>query len=391
MPNIRNTIVFIVFVTLCYGALLWNNRAHCLEDRQWGLKLLQDDDRNCYYLRAAWVIDKTIPYKDNFQEYPLLGAYFLALPRLINPTVCQYRIIFTGLMFIIFYVTIYLLSKISKIIDGDYKNIILVMFPSFLWFTANRFDLLPAALSLLSTYLLFRNKYNSAFFVLGLAIMTKWYPIIYAPLFLSYVYANQSNKIEKRVVSFKALFFLLFVIGVICMHAILLSGGKNFFVPYIWHWDRWANADSLLSFLKLPYMTGQRVVIIKWIFFSLQFVSLPLLLMRAIKSKKELIASMAIATVSFIIFAKFNSPQWLLWVSPIMLLINARAVFVLLLLFDLSTFIYFPLGADLSYMWARNYLFFRAMVLLNIIIKFILVFYLCNYLIKLRKIQPILP
>lgn len=376
---------------LCYGVLLWNNRANCIEDRHWGLKLLQDDDRNCYYSRSAWVIDKTVPYKENFQEYPPLGVYFLALPRLVNPSLCQYRIIFTALMFSIFLVTIYLLFKINRIIGGNYKGIIAVIFPSFLWFTANRFDLLPAALSLLSVYLLFRNKYNFAFLILGLAIMVKWYPVIYVPLFLSYIYANPSNRINKKAASFKALFLLLLIIGLISVHIILWSGIKNFFSPYIWHWARGVNADSLLFFLESPYMTNQGVIALKWIFFILQFVSLPLLLLWPIKSKKELIVSMAIATLSFIMFAKFHSPQWLLWVSPIILLINTRTAIILLLLYDLSTFIYFPLGVDLSYMLVHNSLIFRGTVLLNIIIKFTLIVYLCNYLIRLRKIPPILP
>lgn len=387
--SIQNKLfIVLILIISAYFVLIWKARDRCWEDRYWGLKILQDDDRNDYYERGLWLIDKTTPYKTSFQEYPQLATYLFALPHIFRPNLSQYRIIFSGIMVVIFLITIFVLFRIIKLLNGDYKNLLILVFPSMLYFSFNRFDLLPMVFSILSLLLILKGKNILAFFILGLAIMTKWYPIIYVPLFLNYIYKNQQSSEKKCITLIKPILVLLFTIGFVSLPTILWAGIDGFLSPYKFHWQRGDNGESLFYFLKFLLNTPTKYHFAKHLFFILQFISIPILLIMSIRKKEELIISMGIATLFFIVFAKYHSPQWLIWVSPILLLIKDRFIFVLLSIYDLSTYAYFPLGSDLSYRLFGNQSLFEVLIFFNLAIKVFIIFWLFKRLHSIKIIQP---
>jgi hypothetical protein len=49
-----------------------------------------------------------------------------------------------------------------------------------------------------------------------------------------------------------------------------------------------------------------------------------------------------------VLFAKFYSPQWILWVNPLLILAAKRRIDILPIVFlDIVTYIYFPISYDL--------------------------------------------
>jgi len=374
--NVQKIFIILILVISAYFVLIWKARDRCWEDRYWGLKILQDDDRNDYYERGLWLIDKTIPYKTSFQEYPQLATYLFALPHILKPNLSQYRIIFSGIMVLIFLIAIPILFRIIKLLNGNYKNLLILALPSILYFSFNRFDLLPSVFTILSLLLILREKNNLAFFILGLAIMSKWYPIIYVPLYLNYIYKNLQSQEKKWPELLKPILVLIFTIGLFCLHTILWAGIDGFLMPYKFHWQRSDNGESLLYFIKFLLNTSPKQYFMKYFFFILQFISIPILLIIGARGKEGLIISMGIATLFFIIFAKYHSPQWLVWITPLLLLIRDKFTFVLLLIYDLSTYIYFPLGADLSYRLFNNLSLFEVSIFFNLTVKVFIIFWL---------------
>jgi hypothetical protein len=258
-----------------------------------------------------------------------------------------------------------------------------------LYFSFNRFDLLPAVFSILSLLLILREKNNLAFFILGLAIMSKWYPIIYVPLYLNYIYKNPQSQEKKWPELLKPILVLLFTMGLFCLHTILWAGIDGFLMPYKFHWQRGDNGESLFYFIKFLLNTSTKYNFAKYLFFILQFISIPILLIIGARGKEGLIISMGIATLFFIIFAKYQSPQWLVWITPLLLLIRDKSTFVLLLIYDLSTYIYFPLGSDLCNRLCNNQFiansFFEIIIFFNVLIKIFIIFWLFKKLYFIKK------
>jgi hypothetical protein len=379
--NVQKKIFLVLLLLISvYFILIFNTRETCWEDRYYGLQILQDDDRNVYYERGLWVVDETVPYTTSFQEYPQVAVYFFALPHLFRVTLSQYRIIFSGMMALILLLAFLLMLEIIKILHGDYRNLFLLILPSMLWFSFNRFDLLAAALSILSLLLILKEKNNLAFFVLGLAVMTKWYPCLYAPLFLYYIYNNQRVGKRKWVKLIAPSLILVGVIGLFCLHTLQWVGIEGLTNPYKFHWQRGSNRASLFHFLRFLFNTPVKYTLSRYLFFVLQFISVPIVLVMGIKKKEELIIAMGIVTLFFILFAKYHSPQWLLWVSPLVLLIKDRSTFVLLCIYDLSTYLYFPLGHDLSNMLfsdkATAHAAHEGIIMVNVLIKICIIIWL---------------
>lgn len=113
-----------------------------------------NNDRLVYMQRAAWIVDGSIPYKDVFSEYPQIPNYFFALPyillSLFQPIETinsfQYIAFFSFFMLIILELTIILLYKL---LPRNKDRAFLLLLPASLYFTFNRFDILPAFLTLL--------------------------------------------------------------------------------------------------------------------------------------------------------------------------------------------------------------------------------------------------
>jgi len=80
------------------------------------------------------------------------------------------------------------------------------------------------------------------------------------------------------------------------------------------------------------------------------------------------------------LFAKFYSPQWILWVSPLLiLLIKNKKAIISLIAFDVVTYLYFPIFYDV---FSENSILFTMIIILKTAIILILIWPLLKELIK---------
>ncbi|MCF6277204.1 MAG: glycosyltransferase 87 family protein [Anaerolineales bacterium] len=309
----------LIFWALSVSVLRW----------QPGMEIRWVDDPNdkiIYMERAAWIVDGSIPYKDVFSEYPQVPNYLFAVPFIIFSTVqpmatvnsFQYTALFSLFMLGILARTIILLYNL---LPNKKNRAFLLLLPASLYFSFNRFDIFPAFLVLLSIALLHRGKGSWASALLGVGTMTKWYPALLFPIFITYEF-YRTEKINWRMIT---VFFG--TITLIALPTLITGGWDALKVPYSFHLTRDFEKVSLPAMLHHLVIEPLHLTafdeLLKATFSFLQI--LPALLTPCLKldTPKKVTQWSTIVIISFILFSNIYSPQWLLWFMPLLILVNA--------------------------------------------------------------------
>ncbi len=331
-------------------------------------------DKLVYAVRGSWYPYSKTPYTGVPSEYPQVATYFFALPYIImgfpgpldtrligeleayvvsvpptNPNLpsaphlgnklfMRYAFVFSLLMVPFLFFSILIVYRLRP--DRKYLAFLMLL-PGGLYFTHNRFDIIPAFLGLLAIYLLSRNRDKISAFVIALGFLTKWYLALLLPVFLSYYYTRR-RKINWQMV-------LVFVMT--CLALLLptiLSGGlKGLLAPYVTQLSRGFDQPSLF-FLASLFLDRGFGLDINNVYFAgasllLQFSMIPLCVTSRVDTVDKVIRWTLLSVLVFIIFARINSPQWILWVSPLLILTASGRMFVAgIILLDLLTYLQFP-------------------------------------------------
>ena len=304
-------------------------------------------DLNVFFREGSWILSGKQPYREVFSEYPQIATFTFAIPHIITNGLefffgsqninrkRTYEYIFSLIMALCLAVLIVLIYNLRS----QYKFLaFLLLLPASFYFTQNRFDILPSMLTIASLYLLLRNHFKLSFMLLAVSVMTKWYAIILFPIFITYYYSLYNRIHFKAVVSF------FVTILIIISPTILISGWKNFLSPYAYHLQRVGNSESLFFLLTLILKPlGIANTFLSFPFLLLQFVIAGLSIFALIDNKEKILVWSALAILGFMLFAKFYSPQWWLWIIPLLILMaNSKKDVILIVAFDLLTYAYFP-------------------------------------------------
>ena len=339
------------------------------------LGLLNDyRDMMVYAVRGSWYPYLKKPYTEVPSEYPQLATYFFAVPYIVldfpgpldtrligeleaavrsgfaaNPNLpnspylrnklfMRYSLVFSLFMVPFLFFSILIVYKLRP----DRKHLaFLMLLPAGLYFTHNRFDIIPAFLGLLAIYLLSRERPRLSAFVIALGFLTKWYLVLLLPVFLTYCY-TRSRKINTQ---------MIFVFAVTCLAILLpavLSGGVHgLLAPYVTQLSRSLNQPSLffLLFLFMNRAFGLDVYNIYSAAASLalQFSVIPLCVTSRVDSIRKVIGWSLLSILVFIIFARINSTQWILWVSPLLILLAGGRLFVAgIIVLDVLSYLQYP-------------------------------------------------
>jgi len=315
------------------------------------LRLIHDPgDRGVYFARTEWAATGSVPYRGNFQEYPPLAAYLIALPRLWADSVEEYSAVFSTTMAVLAGLQIWLLFGFVRSLDLRPQALLLTVLPAALYFTFNRLDIMVTLPVVASLYLLHSRRPAWAFASLGAAVFVKMYPVLYLPLYLKYLHERTGRFYWPGLAVFAGIAAL--ITGIVWYTA----GWEGVKMPYLAQIGRGTNRESLSYLVKLALsLTG-------WVRFDpsmrpllavlqLALVGAPLLLLWRISlaSTQRLAAYMVIVTLCFTLSTRFHSPQWVLWTSCLLpLTVMDRRVFWLAVLFDVCTYIQFPLAYNID-------------------------------------------
>jgi uncharacterized membrane protein len=146
---------------------------------------------------AVKILEGMVPYSDFFSEYPPLALFSFLFPALLSHTQPFYDIFFALEIFLLDFVILFILKKFIS-------RLKLQMWPTFIIYTlciiamgpivTGRFDLLPATLVLVALYAFISGKNKVAWGFLALGVSAKLYPLVIVPLFFLYLLRQQQYK-----------------------------------------------------------------------------------------------------------------------------------------------------------------------------------------------------
>jgi hypothetical protein len=349
----------------------------------YGVRVVRDDyDRSVYLKRAGWYLERKIPYKEIFSEYPQLSTYYFALPALFTSSLESYILLhsfFMALVFLgLFYVTLKLLEYLHR---PPYLSLLLLL-PSFLYHSLNRFDVLAVFFVSLSLLLLFRKKIFLSFVILAVAVLVKWYPAILLPFYLLYVKGTAK--------SFKILFkpilsFFGVLLGVFAFS--FVWSGKAIFNPYFWHLNKGIYYQSVLGVLNhlIQLVHSGITPALKKIFLVFEF--FPFLLgLLALRhnhklTPKTLIVLCVLSVLAFNLFSPANAPQFFLGVLALaILVINSRAAVIVIITLDILNYLLYPFAFALL---STKYMYINDII---VVAQTILFFYMAYLLITRHSV-----
>ncbi|MEM7309631.1 MAG: glycosyltransferase family 87 protein [Planctomycetota bacterium] len=242
---------------------------------------------------------------------------------------------------------------------------LLLLLPASLYFGFNRFDLVVTSLVALALHLQLSGRRRGAGFVLGVAIMTKWSPIVLLPLFLSQNVRLLRAPPEPGAEPADwrtALIQGAIVPGALAGVVIVALLGVTFFwhgggvdaVRFVFDWHanvRQPNHSSFLAILTNPDSWGwfepSARGSLERVFKLLQLAPGFLLALLPVRSNRALLLGCLTATLFSIVFSEFFSPQWVIWVTALGLLLAPRSRLLLALVVALEVVMY----VQLPYLW----------------------------------------
>jgi Glycosyltransferase family 87 len=278
------------------------------------------------------LLDGGLPYRDVFLEYPPLAAPAIALPGLAGTGEEVFRWAFAGWTLLLAAAVVLLCGALAARTGGDARRALLAaaLMPLLCGaLVRTHFDLAPVALLLGALLLLLAGRPRSGMAVLGLAAMTKGFPLVAAPVALAWL----ATRVDRRTL-LQSTAALLAALAVPAAAAVAMSpSGAWDAVTY--HLERppqveslpasglllldelgAGDADSVKSHRSdgLEHPAGEALTI-ACLFVMLGFIVL--VTARASGEPRQLVLASLTAVAAFAALGKVISPQYMLWLVPL--------------------------------------------------------------------------
>ncbi len=367
---------------------------------------------------AIEILNGRLPYSDFTTEYPPLALLSFLLPGLISTAQPAYGFLFALEMLLLDLVVLFIIWKLAS------------RFKMQVWYTlgiytlcllavgviaTGRFDLLPAALVLVALYAFISGRNKTAWVFLALGITAKLYPLIIAPFFALYLLRHRQYR---QLVQGVAVFGIV-VLALNLPWIVINANGYWEFLSY--HLERGLHSESSYgSVLLLGQTMGLTQVDADLTYGSWNIIS-PMantlakssfyitavfllsaygLYARRLWQKpkdegggvvlnneaiRQLLLFSLLAVLIMLFTSKVFSPQFLIWICPLIPLVRARwryVPWVLFLVVGVLTqyiypchyiaFEYATLGSELGKPYLIIMLFIRNLLLLAMAIIYLL-------------------
>ncbi len=357
-----------------------------IDNQNGGLRLFRDDqEARAFFDMAGYYHRGQLPYQDTHLSYPPLAILYLTIPALFTDQLNVYSALLIILNAIVALAVIAMTFYLMKDFGGQNRWTWLFALPAFLYFAVNRFDVLPAFLSMLSLLLLIKKKWSWSFFLLSLLFLTKGYALVLFPIWFVF-YLNQQGKGPLiKTFSGPLLFFLvpvLLVTGLVC----LVAGLENGLFPYAYQSLRFFGYGSFLvifyqalsGFLPEEIFNVGASLAVK--IFSLLQLLLPILIFagydvfkKYIKTPIDVIRWSGLVLLVYVFWGVYYSPQWLIWLLPFfVLIVNSWRQALWWVAYDIFSYLQFPVAWDLLSPYAPGF----EMVVLGRTIILVVIIYL---------------
>jgi Glycosyltransferase family 87 len=294
-------------------------------------------DTPIYERYGEAMADGEVPYRDFRVEYPPAALPVFWLPTLGGGDPDDYRRRFEGLMAGLGVACVLLVAALSS---SFWASVLVGAAPLALGAVyLSRFDLWPAALTLAAIALLLAGRPRLGLAALGVALAAKLYPAVLAPIFVAHVWRTRGRR--EALVGLGA--FVGVVAAIVLPFALISPGGV---------WDalsqqagRPLQIESLGAGLLLAahHLFGldltmesshgsqnlhggaaDTLAVISTLLQAAVLVGLWVWYARGPATGDRFLAACAAAVCAFVAFGKVLSPQFLIWLVPLVPLVWGR-------------------------------------------------------------------
>ena len=282
--------------------------------------------------RAQEWIDGQLPYRDVKFEYPPLAVPLIGLPKLV--TIGSYKLGF-GLIQLGFALTLMALCVLAARLTGgnERRAAFGIAIAPFLAGSLMRgyFDVAPITLTVAALVAILYDRVKLGFALLALAVMTKGFPLVVAPIALAWLLGRG----QKRQ-ALEGLATLVAVAGVLGLAVLAFSPGGAWYaihyqtarpleiestpatMLYIWDWLFGQRGRTFGSFgsINLGHAGSGFVTVLCGL---LLVSSIALLTYRAARENqpRALVLAGLASVAAFAAFGKVFSPQYVVWLFPL--------------------------------------------------------------------------
>lgn len=290
------------------------------------------NDLFVYRVFTEPLLDGGLPYRDIFLEYPPLAAPAIALPGLAGTGEEVFRWAFAGWTFLLAAAVVLLCGALAARTGGDARRALLAaaLMPLLCGaMVRTHFDLAPVALLLSALLVIVSGRPRSGMAVLGLAAMTKGFPLVAAPVALAWL----ATRVDRRTLAQSAA-ALLAALALPAAAAIAMSpSGAWDAVTY--HLERPVQVESLPAsgVLLLDELGAGDVDSVKshrsdglehpagdalaLFCFAVMLSLIVFVTARARGGPRNLVLASLAAIAAFAALGKVLSPQYMLWLVPL--------------------------------------------------------------------------
>lgn len=286
------------------------------------------NDLYVYRVFAEPFLAGAIPYREVFLEYPPLAAPAIAIPGLLGTGEEAFRAAFAGWTLLLANAVVLLCGALAASTAGSARRALFAaaLMPLFCGaLIRTRFDLAPVAVLLGALLLLVRGHPRSGMAVLGLAAMTKGFPLAAAPV----AFAWLSARVDRRTLAQSAV-ALLAALALPAVAAVAMSPeGAVEAVEY--HLERPVQIESAAATVLyaiggtestvshrshgLVHPAGDAIAGVLAAAMLAVLAVLALLVRRT--GTRELVLASLAAVAAFATVGKVLSPQYMLWLAPL--------------------------------------------------------------------------
>ena len=317
-----------------------------LAGKKFGIRLVSDNyDTLVYFASARWVVDGGRLYREVPSEYPLFANIIFATLRypgflLHHLGFYTFYSLWIASAWFVYICAVYRIAK-----DITMFATLTWLAPGPIYFALFRFDLYPAVATLMFLLAVRRTAYITGAIWLGVAVALKGYALFLLPAFCIFMIYQRGLAAAIKI-------------GAVAIAPIILSllatlsfaGWEGVIAPFELHALRTLNGESTYDAINYLFAaplisSGSRA---RWVGQALQVgCALAAAAMRP-RSFEDLVNACLFAVLGFMSFSVFYSPQYVLWVLPLVCFSASRVMLISAILLSWLTYIYFPISYDLQ-------------------------------------------
>lgn len=338
-----------------------------LAGKKFGIGLGFDpSDMSVYFDSARWVIEGGRLYREVPSDYPLLANIIFAtlryLSHLLHPGVWVFYSLWIASAWFVYLYAIYRINT-----DTTMLAALAWLAPAPIYFALFRFDIYPAVATLMSLFAIRRTAYIEGAVWLGVAVAG--YALFLLPAYCVFIVYQRgfAAAIKVGAVAVAPMMLSLLV-------TVTIAGWEGVVYPFKFHAVRTLNGES--TYDAINYLFGATVISegseVRWVGQFLQVgCALAAAAMRP-RSFEDLINAFLFAVLGFMSFSVFYSPQYVLWILPLVCFSGSRIMLISAILLSWLTYLYFPIGSGLQTLGQPG--LFKAMVVAIGLLRFFMMF-----------------